>query len=506
MTAAVLGIDAGTTGVKAVLYALEGAVLATGHRSVAVARAAGGIAESDPSHIWEAVVGAVHAALSDTDADVRAIGVTGQGDGAWLMDAAGSPVRPAALWLDGRGAARVTQWEKDGRAAAVIAATGSAPFAGTLPILFEEFAERDPESLTAATVHLNCKDSIRFRLTGIAATDPSEASRTYLDVGNGQYSDTLIAALGHERWRSLLPPVHDPYSIAGGLTSDAAAELGLTPGIPVAVGLVDSAACPVGLGAVHDGDGYIVLGTTATVAVNHAARADVQSPIAIVIATGRGEQVMEALSSMAGTPNLDWARSTLGLGHREWDDLEVDLRRIPSGSNGVVYLPYGSPSGERAPFVDAAASASWIGTSVTTTPTELMRAVFEGLAFAMAECLDILDAGSDVRICGGGARSALMCQLLADASGRTIIRADEAGARGASSVALVAAGLAVDLDDAVARLRQPTTTFTPRADPALERARTLFQALREAVRPQWAALRALRDAATSSSFDPAGAS
>lgn len=496
MTPAVLGIDAGTTAVKAVLYSLEGETLAAGHRAVTVVRTPEGAAESDIDLVWEAVASAVRQALSlarSAEPDVVAIGVTGQGDGAWLVDAQGRPTRPAALWLDGRNVERVAAWQRDGRDAAVVAATGSASFAGTLPVLLDGFAETEPETLARAAHHLNCKDAVRHRLTGEVATDPSEASRTYLDPATLAYSDEMIDALGHRRFAHLLAPVRAPHDLAGTLTASAAAELGLRAGTPVAVGLVDSAACPVGLGVLDDQDGWVVLGTTATVAVHRADRGVADSGIGILIPTGRGTQVLEALSSMVGTPNLDWVRDTLGFSDRGWNELERLARTAPEGSGGVVYLPYGSPSGERAPFVDAAASASWVGMDVTTTPAQLLRSVFEGLAFSVAECLDLLDAGTRVPVCGGGARSDLLCQLLADVSGRTIVRtADpEVGARGAATVALVAAGLADDLDAAVRVFPDESVEFAPHPSPALAAARDVFARVRAALRPEWPALRAL---------------
>lgn len=496
MTPAVLGIDAGTTAVKAVLYSLEGETLAAGHRAVSVVRTPDGGAESDIDAVWDAVVGAVRQALSlarSAQPDVVAIGVTGQGDGAWLVDVEGRPVRPAALWLDGRGADRVAAWQRDGRDAAVVAATGSASFPGTLPVLLDGFAETEPETLARAAHHLNCKDAVRHRLTGEVATDPSEASRTYLDPATLAYSDEMIDALGHRRFAHLLAPVRAPHEVAGPLTDAAAAELGLTAGVPVAVGLVDSAACPVGLGALADQDGWVVLGTTATVAVNRADRAAADSGIGILLPTGRGTQVIEALSSMVGTPNLDWVRDSLGLSDRGWSELERLARTATDGSGGVVYLPYGSPSGERAPFVDSAASASWMGMSVTTTPAQLLRSVFEGLAFTVAESLDLLDAGDRVPVCGGGARSDLLCQLLADVSGRTIVRTTdpEIGARGAATVALVAAGLADDLAAAVRVFPADTVEFTPHLSLALGAARDVFARVRTALRPEWPALRVL---------------
>lgn len=496
MTPAVLGIDAGTTAVKAVLYSLEGETLAAGHRAVSVVRTPDGGAESDIDAVWDAVVGAVRQALSlarSAQPDIVAIGVTGQGDGAWLVDGEGRPVRPAALWLDGRGADRVAAWQRDGRDAAVVAATGSASFPGTLPVLLDGFAETEPETLARAAHHLNCKDAVRHRLTGEVATDPSEASRTYLDPATLAYSDEMIDALDHRRFAHLLAPVRAPHEVAGPLTDAAAAELGLTAGVPVAVGLVDSAACPVGLGALADQDGWVVLGTTATVAVNRADRAAADSGIGILLPTGRGTQVIEALSSMVGTPNLDWVRDSLGLSDRGWSELERLARTATDGSGGVVYLPYGSPSGERAPFVDAAASASWVGMSVTTTPAQLLRSVFEGLAFTVAESLDLLDAGDRVPVCGGGARSDLLCQLLADVSGRTIVRTidPEIGARGAATVALVAAGLADDLAAAVRVFPADTVEFTPHLSLALGAARDVFARVRAALRPEWPALRVL---------------
>ena len=496
MTPAVLGIDAGTTAVKAVLYSLEGETLAAGHRAVGVVRTPDGGAESDIDAVWDAVVGAVRQALSlarSAQPDVVAIGVTGQGDGAWLVDGEGRPVRPAALWLDGRGADRVAAWQRDGRDAAVVAATGSASFPGTLPVLLDGFAETEPETLARAAHHLNCKDAVRHRLTGEVATDPSEASRTYLDPATLAYSDEMIDALGHRRFAHLLAPVRAPHEVAGPLTDAAAAELGLTAGVPVAVGLVDSAACPVGLGALADQDGWVVLGTTATVAVNRVDRAAADSGIGILLPTGRGTQVIEALSSMVGTPNLDWVRDSLGLSDRGWSELERLARTATDGSGGVVYLPYGSPSGERAPFVDAAASASWVGMSVTTTPAQLLRSVFEGLAFTVAESLDLLDAGDRVPVCGGGARSDLLCQLLADVSGRTIVRTidPEIGARGAATIALVAAGLADDLAAAVRVFPADTVEFTPHLSLVLGAARDVFARVRAALRPEWPALRVL---------------
>ncbi|WP_210481523.1 FGGY-family carbohydrate kinase [Naasia sp. SYSU D00948] len=495
-TPVVLGIDAGTTSVKSVLFSPDGGILALARYSVAVTREDGGVAESDMDEVWRATVHTIREALAEVPgADVVAIGVTGQGDGAWLLDADDRPVRSAALWMDGRAGDRVRGWFEDGRARAVHEATGSPLFAGALPVLLAELAETEPEIVGRAALHLNCKDWVRFRLTGEKATDPSEASRTYLDTQEIGYSDRLFAELGQEELRRLLPPVQDPYSVAGTLSDPAARELGLPAGIPVAVGLVDTVASAVGLGAVEAETGFIVLGTTGTVGVTHASRDGLKTDFGITLATGRGTQVIEAFSTMSGTPNLDWVRATLRLEDADWRTVERSAAAAPRGSGGVLYLPYGSPSGERAPFVDPDASASWHGMSVTTTPGELLRSVYEGLVHSLTESLDLLELRGPIAVCGGGSDSDLMCQILADVSGRPVRRGDaEVGARGAAIVALVASGQVPDLETAVERMSSGTTTFEPDPDAHAyyAAAHRVFLDIRDSARAQWEALRALR--------------
>lgn len=499
-TSVVLGIDAGTTSVKTVAFALDGTILATTRASVHIARGPRGEAEIDMDEMWRAVTETVRATVEATpDAEIRAIGITGQGDGAWLVDADERPAGRAALWLDGRAARRTASWETDGRADAVRDATGSSLFSGALPVLLAELAATDPGLVERAAGQRNCKDWIRQRMTGIPATDPSEASRTFLRVGTGAYDPDLPGALGIEWGADLLPEVRDPASIGGVVTDRAARDLGVPAGIPVAVGLVDTAAAGVGIGAIGDGDAYAILGTTSFVGVNQSSRAATRSELAILLETGRGAQVLECLAPMTGTPNLDWVRDTLAP-ELDWPEIEAQASRVRPGSDGVLYLPHGATNGERAPFVDPAASAAWVGMSVTTTAAQLLRSVYEGLAFSLAECFDLLGVEGTVAICGGGSDSDLLCQILADASGRTIERqsAPEVGARGAATLALLAIGEHENLREAVEALAPTRDRFEP--DPAQVRAyvrpRATSIAVRTAIRPAWPSLRALREGTT----------
>ncbi|MEU5402404.1 FGGY family carbohydrate kinase [Streptomyces sp. NPDC005963] len=494
---AVVGIDAGTTAVKAVVLAPDGEQLGWSRVPLAVVHQ-GDRVEQDMEAAWSAVCSTVRAALRQAggDIDVTAVGVTGQGDGAWLVDATGRPCGPAAIWMDGTAAARVEEWESDGRGALVRDVTGSSLFPGALPVLLEQLEQDHPARLEQAAHHLNCKDWIRFRLTGEIATDASEASRTYLDVATGTYSDALIEGLGHQRFRHLLAPVRAPWSTAGTIRAEAATATGLPVGVPVATGLVDAAAGGIGLGALRPGDAYLIVGTTAFTATVRDRKGPSRAEAAITLATGLGRQVLECLAPMAGAPNLDWVTRVTGLDGRGWAEVEELAAAAGAGAGGVVYLPYGSPHGERAPFVDRAASAAWVGMSIRTTAGQLVRAVYEGIAFTVRECLGAPVDGGVLRIAGGSASSDLLCQILADVVGRPVERstAPELGARGVAALAMVSGGTATDLDAALAALARPVDVFLP--DPAsrdlADRQALAFAAARDALRSVWPSLRELR--------------
>lgn len=500
---AVLGIDVGTTAVKAVVVGPDGNVLGRSQAATEVLRAESGAAEQDMEQVWRGVVRVIRDAVAAGGARVVGIGVTGQGDGAWLVDGDGRPVGPAALWLDARAADRVRAWQRDGRDLAVRRYTGSAVFPGALPVLLDELAHRHPDRIARARYQLNCKDWVRYRLTGVLATDASEASRTYLDVHTGRYSTELLDALGHGRYADLLAPVRPPGEAAGTVRAEVAAEVGVPAGTPVVTGLVDTAAAGAGLRRLRAGDSYAIVGTTAFVgAVRSAAGPpDTGRPV-ITLATGYGREVVECLAPMAGTPNLDWARRCLAPAgpdrapvEAEWARVEAAARDAGPGAGGVLYLPYAADGGERAPFVDPDASAGWLGTSVRTTPGQLLRAVYEGIALSLRECMAALDVGDTVRLCGGGATSALLCQVIADVTGRTVDGGEvaEVGALGVAALAAEHAGL----DPSGWPLHTRRYSPEPAARRHYDERYAAFVAVRDALRPHWPRLgRAATAAAT----------
>ncbi len=493
----VIGVDGGTTAVKAVAFDLSGGIRATHHESIPVNYGKRGEAEQDMEAIWQGVAACLREVRAQCPEDeVVAIGLTGQGDGAWLVDEAGVPTRPAATWLDGRAANRVNEWVSSGKAAKVLETSGTTVFGGLFPVLYEEFKEADPEMIARSATHLYCKDWLRYRLTGERLTDYTEASRTFLNVSTMEYSQDMAETLGMPDALRLLPPIVPSDGPGGVVTEEAAAETGIPAGTPVGVGMIDIAVTGPGLSAVNDGEGWLILGTTGFVGAllpNAAAR---RSQVSMVLATGRGKQVLEFLVPMTGTPNLDWIRQVLGFGDRSWDDIEVEARTALPGSGGVVYLPYASPGGERAPFLDTAASASWMGMSLTTPTSQVLRAVYEGVAFSLIECIDTLEMKGDLVVSGGGFRSKLLCEILADATGQRVIRqeAPEAGARGAAVLALVSAGAAADVAAAADMLKTGMEEYLP--DPEnyeiYRRTHEVYVAARKAIQPVWPKMRSLR--------------
>ena len=498
MKEVIIGVDGGTTAVKAVAFTLDGEIYATHHESVPVNYGSSGEAEQDMTLIWEAVASCLKSVAGQLDGHkIVGIGLTGQGDGLWLVDEHGDPVRPAANWMDGRAGDRVAAWNAAGKGDKVLQTTGTSLFSGLFPVLLEELQEAEPEAMASAATQLYCKDWLRFKLTGVKATDYTEASRTFLNVNDvSGYSVELAEALGHTEALNLLPEVRHPAGAAVPLSAEAAELTGIPAGTPVGIGMIDVAITGAGLGAVENGATWLILGTTGFVGTLLPAVADRKSDLSMVLATGNDTQVLEFMAPMTGTPNLDWIKRMLSLDSADWSEIETVARKAGPGSHGVVYLPYASPGGERAPFLDPNASASWQGMSLTTEREDILRSVYEGVAFSLVECIQTLEVEDDLLVSGGGFRSDLLCEILADATGLTVVRQDapEAGARGAAVLALVSAGRFVTVQDAADALGATTETFEP--NPAnrdvYRAAYDLFLETRAALRPVWPAMRSVR--------------
>jgi len=459
-----LAVDAGTSRVKAVAFAPDGAELASAARGTETLRPAPGQVEQDMDAVWEATaaaLGEVTDQLPD-GADPVGLGVTGQGDGLWAITADGEPARNAVLWSDSRAAPLLDEWEASGTLAAIVEQCGSAPYPGmSLPLLAWLARERPAEFERVDTV-LSCKDWLKFRLTGERSIDHSEATVPYLDT-TAEYEPAVFDRVGLSGVADVLPRLAAPTEVVGHVTDAAAAATGLDAGLPVVSGAFDVPASALGSGAATAGDAAVTLGTSLTHQVLVDGPQDDAS--GIQMALGLDGLWTYAIGSNAGTPSLEWAADTVA-GGRSVDALAELAEPVPVGSEGVLYHPYLSSTGERGPFVDPDARGQFIGLTTEHGTGHLLRAVYEGLSLAVRDCIEHLPAAiSEVRLSGGGARSPFWCQLIADSLGRptAVPAGSEVGAKGAAILLALGLGEYPSLAAAVEEMVAIERRYTPRA-------------------------------------------
>ncbi|WP_406477769.1 FGGY family carbohydrate kinase [Streptomyces sp. NBC_01615] len=430
-----VGIDVGTSMVKAAAFDDAGRELAVEARPVDLTLR-GGFVEQDMEEVYAAVVAVLTALTAAVPGPVELVGLTGQGDGVWLVDAEGLPVRAAASWMDGRAHELVDQWLADGTFETVFRRTGSAMFPGCPGPLLAWLDRYEPSSLDSATTALYCKDMVFQRLTGVRATDVSDASMPFLDPLTRAYDNRVVELLGLAHRRGLLAPVSDP--VATGRTRGE----GLPPGTPIANGPYDLPSCALGAGVTAPGDGLLIVGTCLASLVGTADLDLTGEPAGLYISTDRAGYWLRAMPAMVGTAALDWVLSTTGVHHDEVDEL---LAATPPGANGVRVLPYFAPSGERAPFVEPRLRAELTGVSLESTRGDLIRATCEGIGYAARHCLEAAGLTGSLAVCGGGTRSPAWMRLLADVLGRPLrVVEGEVGARGAVLAAAARYGVALD--------------------------------------------------------------
>ncbi|MFJ3508178.1 FGGY family carbohydrate kinase [Streptomyces luteogriseus] len=431
-----VGIDVGTSMVKAAAFDATGRELAVASRPVELSLH-GGVVEQDMEEVYGAVVAVLGEVTGRVPEPVELAGLTGQGDGVWLVDGEGRPVRAAASWMDGRAHGLVDRWLADGTFETVFRRTGSAMFPGCPGPLLAWLDRHEPKALDAAKAVLYCKDMVFQRLTGAGpATDVSDASMPFLDPRTRTYDNRVVELLGLAHRRGLLAPVSDPVATAG------ARGEGLPSGTRIANGPYDLPACALGAGVTSPGDGLLIVGTCLASLVATTELDLTGEPAGLYISTDRPGHWLRAMPAMVGTAALDWVLSTTGVRHDEVDGL---LAGTPPGAHGVRVLPYFAPSGERAPFVEPRLRAELTGVCLESTRGDLVRATCEGIGYAARHCLEAAGLTGSLAVCGGGTRSSAWMRLLADVLGRPLrVVEGEVGARGAVLAAAERYGVGLD--------------------------------------------------------------
>ena len=435
---ALLGIDLGTSGVKAVLLGTEGNVLAEAASSYPVDTPRPGWAETDPGAWWQAVVTAVRSARARAvDAEVQAVGVDGQMHGLVLADADGQPLRPAMLWADTRAMGEIPAWRRLPEARQAALANPLVP--GMTGPLLRWVWRQEPEVYRQARWALLPKDWIRHRLTGTIATDPSDASATLLwDVPADRWAGDVATDVGLHP--ELLPPVTDSGDRAGSMLADAAATLGLGAGLPVAAGAADTAAALLATGLTDPHDVQLSVGTGGQLVrpVLHPDPAAAPRTHLYRAAAPNRWYAMAAIQN-AGLA-LDWARRTL---RADWNELYGSADASRPGAEGLTFVPY--LSGERTPVLRSDVRGGWLGLGLSTDRTTLLQAAVEGVAFAIRHALEVLPGPrpNQMRLVGGGALHPRFRMVLADVLRLQLrlIEVRSASAIGAALLAAQAAGI-----------------------------------------------------------------
>lgn len=458
-------VDAGTTVIKAVVFDADGRERVVTRRETAVHHPRVNRAEQDMDEVWHAVVATVREAVQRAGRPVRFLALTAQGDGAWLVDAEHRPVRPAVLWNDGRAADTVRGWAEDGVLERAFRVNASLTNAGLPNAVLRHLAVEEPAALAAAHSVLTCGGWLFLRLTGVLGIEASEASAPWLDIRAGTYSDALLDAYGLAEHRRLLPPLLTGDRQTARVTAEAAGALGLPAGTPVVLAPYDIVATALGVGATEPGQATCVLGTTLCTEMLIEAPDTEGQPAGLTLDFGVPGRLVRAFPTLAGTGVLDWLVALLGL--RDHGELTELAAHVGPGAGGLRVLPYLSPAGERAPFLDPAASGLVTGALLAHGREHLARAVLEGLAHVIRDCLEAAPHRPvELGLCGGGAASDLWCRLIADVTGVPVVRTEDSqvGAKGALLFAGTALGDHPDLTTAARALVRPSVRWEPDAD------------------------------------------
>jgi xylulokinase len=485
-----LGLDIGTSGVKAILVSTAGDVVAATTTPLTLSTPKPGWAEQHPEDWWSATLAAIRGVLAQRPgAHVASIGISGQMHSSVFLDRSGNVVRPALLWCDGRTTAECAEiTSKAGGEDKLRDWVRNPALEGfTLPKVLW-LRKHEPEAYDKVATVLLAKDFIRYRLTGTLATEPSDASGTLMfDPARLRWSDEILQATGVPR--ALLPDVGGSSDVLGRVTADASRKTGVAEGTPVVGGGADNACGAAGVGVITSGEAVASWGTSGTVLaptsqpfVDPRLRAHTFCHVAPNV-----WYVMGVVLSAGGA--FAWYRDQLA---RELADhagadaaLDREAASVSPGAEGVTFLPY--LQGERTPHRDASARGAFLGLSLAHTRAHLTRAVLEGIAFALRDSLSILQelglAPQHLLLTGGGAKSPFIRRLQADVYGVAVstVNREEGPAYGAALLAAVGAGAFPDL--AAATRATLTRGASERPDSQAHRAyQTAYDRFRESYR------------------------
>ncbi len=491
-----LGLDVSTTGAKALLIDAGGTVVSSATTALPLSTPKPLWSEQDPHDWWDGIVASIRRVLADAGAtgeDVQAVGLTGQMHGLTLLDGEGEVLRPAILWNDQRTGAQCDEIHARVGEARFIRITGNRALTGFTAPKILWVREHEPDVYARAAHVLLPKDYVRYRLTGAYGTDKAGAAGTVLfDLKARDWSPEVLEAL--EIPAEWLPKTYEGPEITSEISAEAAALTGLKAGTPVVGGGGDQAAGAVGVGAVEPGIVGLVLGTSGVVfASTGAPFVEPEGRLhAFCHSVPATWHLMGVMLSAAGS--LQWFRDTLAP-DLSFDELTAGAAEVPAGAEGLLFLPY--LTGERTPYPDPLARAGFVGLTLRHGKAHMTRAVLEGVAYGLRDSMELMKASglgeiAQIRVSGGGAKSALWRQILADVMGSELVTVNttEGAAFGAALLAGVGAGAWASVPEACATAVRVVDRVAPQAETVVvyERHYPLYRGLYPALKPTFDAV------------------
>jgi xylulokinase len=474
-----LGIDIGTSGTKTVLFTQTCEVVASDSAEYPLYQPQNGYAEQDPSDWWNATVSTIKGVLQKSGIDsasIAGIGLSGQMHGLVMLDENGEVLRRSIIWCDQRTAKECEEITARVGKDRLIEITANPALTGFTASKILWVRNNEPDIYEKCRHILLPKDYIRYMLTGEFATEVSDASgMQLLDVAARCWSDEVLDKLAIDK--ALLGKVYESPDITGTVTQSMAALTGLTAGTIVVGGAGDNAAAAVGTGVVEDGKAFTTIGTSGVVFVHTSdISIDLKGRVHTFCCAVPGAWHVMGVTQAAGL-SRKWFRDNFcqaeieaaeGTEFDSYDLMDMKAAASPIGANRLLYLPY--LMGERTPHLDADARGVFFGLSAMHTKNDLLRAVIEGVSYSLKDCLTVLDemniAVDNMAACGGGSKSKLWRQMLADVYGCPVktIASKEGPALGVALLAAVGAGIYESVPQACAQVIEYGSSQQPVAE------------------------------------------
>lgn len=435
-----IGIDAGTTNVKAVLFDEKGKEIKIESEDNHVYRDHV-LSQQNMNELFGSVLNVLKKIFQYCKREnlkVKAMGVAGQGEGLWAIDKIGNPVFDAILWNDGRANRIVEEIKKVPNCYTEIKKVlGSYIRSGSTITLIKWFRENQPKEYEKVQFFFTCKDWIRYRLTGEVYWELSDASCSCIDLKTGSYAEQIFQLLEIKDAVYKLPELKKAIDYCGSLKEDIKKELDIDYDVPVSGGMIDIVSSAAGIGATGLNDVCIILGTTG---MTFSVKGEYQEDSEI---NGweyhiNGKHLIKGMGTMAATPNLDWLLKTLNM-ERNFEKINENIKNFLPFESGILFHPHISNAGERAPFHNQYACADFLGIKEKCTKYDLIHAVLEGISFSIKDCLAGVPTLKAVYLTGGGSKNEVWAQILADilACEVQVSETKELGAKGAALSAFI---------------------------------------------------------------------